>query len=65
MTTGVLAAEVGMVLPLQVLQSRAGFYLGTEHCGMPFSRESEEYWPTEAAARAAMKTGCWTQKESP
>ena len=41
---GKLAASCGFQLPLQVLQSAAGFYLGTSELGMPISRESVEYW---------------------
>ncbi len=64
-------------LPLRVLKSHAGYYIGTfkdfpegdipfeemEKCG-PFSRESVEYFPTEAAAIAALETGEWTQKRT-
>ena len=47
---GKLAASCGFQLPLQVLQSAAGFYLGTSELGMPISRESVEYWPSADAA---------------
>lgn len=64
-------------LPLRVLHSHAGYYIGTfkdfpegdipfeemEKCG-PFSRESVEYFPTEVEAIAALKTGEWTQKRT-
>lgn len=59
---GKLAASCGFQLPLQVLQSAAGFYLGTSEFGMPFSRESVEYWPSVDDASEALKTGKWTQK---
>ncbi|WP_370588424.1 hypothetical protein [Xenorhabdus sp. BG5] len=32
-------------LPLTVLQTRAGFYIGTTEGGVPCSRESMEYLP--------------------
>lgn len=55
-------------LPLQVLQSAAGFYLGTVDEEGPVSRESAEYWRTEAQAAKALagKPGeDWTQREEP
>lgn len=60
---GLLALiEAGKFLPLQVLQTGRGFYLGTADAAGPVSRESAEYWPTEADATAAL-TGAapWTQ----
>ena len=46
----------GNILPVQVLKSAAGFYLGTLQNGAPFSRESERYWGTaEEAAYAAAR----------
>jgi len=59
---GKIAASSGFQLPLEVLQSAAGFYLGTSELGMPFSRESQEYWPSAEAASGALKNGTWTQK---
>ncbi|QNR00118.1 hypothetical protein BGI51_22120 [Pseudomonas oryzihabitans] len=48
--------------PLQVLQSRRGFYLGTvDDEGMPFSRESAEYFRNHKAAENALNTGKWTR----
>jgi hypothetical protein len=53
-------------LPLEVLQSRAGYYIGTFHpVDGPFSRESAEYFPTAQAAREALERGAWTQRSSP
>lgn len=63
MLVGKLAASCGFNLPLQVLQSAAGFYLGTSESGMPFSRESNEYWPFRHEAETALENGTWTQKE--
>ena len=65
---GKLALEYcGVRLPLQVLQSQAGYYIGTfdpEGCG-PVSRESCEYWRKESDAQLALSQRTWTQKESP
>ena len=60
---GKLAASCGFQLPVEVMQSAAGFYLGTSEFGMPFSRESVEYWPTQKEADDALKNGTWTQKQ--
>lgn len=63
---GKLAKEFcGLTLPLQVLQSNAGFYLGTTDEEGPVSRESLEYWPTYTEAEKALSTREWTQKETP
>lgn len=53
-------------LPLLVLKSGAGYYLGTYSMSEgPISRESVEYWPTEAAASNALNKGTWTQRSNP
>ncbi len=53
-------------LPLQILHSNAGFYIGTaDPESGPCSRESVEYFSTESDALAALDTGNWTQKEAP
>jgi len=57
-------AYVGKRLPLQVLRSAAGHYIGTFDNG-PVSRESVEYFPTHEAARHALETGVWTQRQHP
>lgn len=63
---GCLALVAGQVFPLEVCRSRAGYYLGTRDLdGLPFSRESVEYWPTAAAAEAARAAGTWTQRLAP
>ena len=62
---GWLAAQVGEHLPLMVCHSCAGYYLGTLHDGLPFSRESVEYWPTLALAAQALESQCWTQRQAP
>lgn len=54
-----------MALPLTVLKSAAGFYIGTEDDDGPVSRESEEYWPTKEAAEKALEGvegHAWTQR---
>ncbi|WP_087865110.1 hypothetical protein [Comamonas thiooxydans] len=66
---GLLAAKYcKKILPLTVLQSNAGFYLGTASDEGPCSRESVEYWPTEQKATDALNgtEGVhWTQKQEP
>lgn len=63
---GRLAAATGQAFPLEVCRSRAGYYVGTrDPDGLPFSRESVEYWPTAAAAEAAQAAGAWTQRLVP
>lgn len=59
---GMLAAESGVRLPLCVLKSAAGFYIGTVSDEGPFSRESEEYWPSAAAAESALASNSFTQR---
>lgn len=54
----------GFALPLTVLESVAGFYLGTRTVEGPFTRESKEYWPTREAASTALEVGQWTQRLS-
>jgi DNA-directed RNA polymerase subunit RPC12/RpoP len=53
-------SSCGHELPLQVLKSAAGFYIGTacNECG-PNSRESERYWRKRELAQAALDTGKW------
>lgn len=66
MEYGNLAKRIcGLALPLQVLESQAGFYIGTSDEEGPCSRESVEYFPTEDEAFAALETGEWTQKSTP
>lgn len=64
---GKLALEVcGKALPLRILQSQRGFYIGTfdDKTG-PCSRESEEYFREKAQAAKALEIGTWTQKMEP
>lgn len=63
---GKLAKEtLGVELLLTVLESRAGFYLGTQDNGVPISRESEEYFADRNVAEAALRTGKFTQRMYP
>lgn len=67
MSFGKLALEYcGEQLPLQVLESGAGFYIGTrDEIGDPVSRESQEYYKTSQLAADALQNGTWTQKAHP
>lgn len=65
MKFGKLAAEAGKRLPLQVLESASGFYIGTADNDGPCSRESVEYWPDATLARSALVSGRWTQRQAP
>jgi hypothetical protein len=53
-------------LPLEVCGGPASYplryYLGTQEDGMPFTRESEERWPTREKAERALMSGDWTQR---
>lgn len=65
---GMLAREASYRLPLQVLRSARGFYLGTANESGPVSRESEEYWVTEGEAKTALagEEGVhWFQRPTP
>lgn len=54
--------DAGNNYPLQVLKSHRGFYLGTvDDEGMPFSRESSEYFRSHKAAESALNSGKWTR----
>ncbi|ELN6260721.1 hypothetical protein RZW58_000968, partial [Salmonella enterica] len=50
-------------LPLKVLSSRFGFYIGTENEMGPVSRESVEYFTTAELAERALEQGSWSQRE--
>lgn len=63
---GVLAlATCGLRLPLQVLKSAAGYYIGTADEEGPVSRESVEYFRTPSDASTALANSTWTQRPSP
>ncbi len=61
--SGRIAHEFGEGLPIEIIEGDVGFYLGTRDDGLPFSRESEEYFATRELARPALSTGRWTQRE--
>ncbi|WP_422824375.1 hypothetical protein [Xenorhabdus bharatensis] len=62
---GVLALQYcHKQLPLAVLQSRAGFYIGTMEAGVPCSRESTEYFASREQAELALQQGRWAQRQS-
>lgn len=53
-------------LELEVLESAAGFYIGTfDPNEGPVSRESVEYWPTRKKAETALTTNLWTRRLNP
>lgn len=58
---GLLAAQRGEFLQLQVLSSNGDFYLGTRSEHGPFTRESDESWKSERQAISAWNSGMWTQ----
>lgn len=63
---GVLAKQyLDVSLPLLVLQSNAGFYLGTADDDGPCSRESVEFWPARGGAEQALLKDEFTQRQEP
>lgn len=64
---GLLAYQVsGQLLPVQVLRSAAGYYLGTAlPSGEPVSRESECYFYSAREAQRALSRGVWDQRPRP
>ncbi|MBF7052313.1 hypothetical protein IOC61_03150 [Halomonas sp. KAO] len=63
---GKLAMAIsGQRLPVRVMRSAAGYYLGTQSDLGPVSRESVEYWPTEVQAASALSNGEWSQRLVP
>ncbi|HBO5140362.1 hypothetical protein ACOY4E_08040 [Pseudomonas aeruginosa] len=56
-------AHLRLELPLQVLMSNAGFYIGTLDEEGPASRESVEYYPSRELTQQALDNGTWTQRE--
>ena len=63
---GKLAYEImGIRLPLEILHSGRGYYIGTANDAGPVSRESLEYWPHYESAHIAFKNNAWTQRDEP
>lgn len=60
---GQIALHYGEALPIEVLDGDMGFYIGTRKDGLPFSRESDEYFATRAQVQLALATGSWSQRE--
>lgn len=62
---GMLASQCGYHLPLEVLRSAAGYYIGTQDEEGPVSRESEEYFSDEYTAHQSLARNFWTQRSRP
>ena len=60
-----ISRRFGFNLPLQVLRSANGFYIGTADDNGPVSRESVEYWNTVQEAALALEKGNFTQRVNP
>jgi len=58
-------AYTGKRLPLWILRSNAGHYIGTADHDGPVSRESVDYYPSQHDADHALTTGCWQQRPHP
>lgn len=58
-----ISRRFGFNLPLQVLRSANGYYIGTANDDGPVSRESVEYWGSLQAAADALKNQRWTQRQ--
>lgn len=61
---GYLASRIGIYLPLLVIGSDEGFYIGTWQNG-PITRESKEYFSNGKSAQQALNSNNWTQFEYP
>lgn len=57
--------HLGQELPVEVMQSAAGYYIGTSCNGLPCSRESLQYYRARECADQALQNGTWTQREEP
>ena len=63
---GVLATRAGFDLPIRVLSSCAGYYIGTFSDTLGHvSQESQQYYPTQQLAEEAFRKGTWTQRRYP
>ncbi|CGT98985.1 Uncharacterised protein [Salmonella enterica subsp. enterica serovar Typhi] len=61
---GILAAQAGYTLSLQVLSSVRGYYIGTQCDEGLVSRESVEYYRGHEQAAQVLENGTWTQRTS-
>lgn len=58
-----------VVSEIMVCQSNAGYYIGTLQFDsevnhwFPYSRDSDDYYPTESAAKAALDNGTWSLRD--
>ena len=59
---GLVAYAFGASLRVEVLEGEEGFYIGTRDDGLPFTRESVEYFPSRSSAERALMRGAWTQR---
>lgn len=55
----------GETRPLEVLRSAAGYYIGTQEDGMPYSRDSQEYFASREEAQEALEEGTFTLRLHP
>lgn len=62
---GWIAFTYGELLPLKVLHSNAGYYIGTVKGEETFTRESEEYWGVRSDAQNALDYRIWTPRSKP
>lgn len=62
-----LLQQEGQISELKIMKSAAGFYIGRSIMEMgiivPYSRESQEYFPTEQEAESALKSGQYTKRD--
>jgi hypothetical protein len=57
---------LGMDVPLVVLRSAAGYFIGAEdEDGSPLSRDSVEYYRAQEEATRALEEGSFTQRPHP
>ena len=62
---GIIAARFGHDLPVRILSSNAGYYIGTfSETHGPISRESQ-YFDKRIDAEEAFRKGTWTQRRNP
>jgi hypothetical protein len=61
--------DEGIISELKVMKSAAGFYIGRSITEMgfpmPYSRDSQEYYPTEEEAQRALSGNTYTRRYHP